>query len=202
MTWLVLYDLFKWTPGPQIQVNDCDSRTWTMLHHASTCRRKSYLHAYQNSPVFSDNSWWLFLSKTPKPLTRSDTALRERRNLAHYEKRNWSSVVARMLSEINSASGGRPPASELLGSCNETNNISCLGRPLSAHPFSVGVNHGTAENRACGWWGASVSSQRCITMLEIQKITKTENSFEQINDLINPTVSLRINEASLVFWCR
>lgn len=63
---------------------------------------------------------------------------RERHNLAHYEECNWGSVVVRMLSEINRASGSRPPASELLGSCNETNNISCLGRLLSTLPFSVG----------------------------------------------------------------
>lgn len=69
---------------------------------------------------------------------RMTQGCRERHNLAHYEERNWSSVVARMLSEINSAPGGRPPASELLGSCNETNNISCLSRHHSTLPFSVG----------------------------------------------------------------
>lgn len=93
--------------------------TWTILHHSNI-----YMHSCS----------WLFPSKT-RPLT---PGCRERRNLAHYGERNWSSVVVRMLSEINSTSGGRPPASELLGSCNETNNISCLGRPLSAPPFSAG----------------------------------------------------------------
>lgn len=106
--------------------------TWPILHHSNIYIRIKF------------HSWFPALLvdcsclKPDRFSLRMTPGCRERHNLAHYEERNWSSVVARMLSEINSTSGGRPPASELLGSCNETNNISCLGRPLSTLPFSVG----------------------------------------------------------------
>lgn len=106
-------DLFKWSisknPGSQIQVNYRDLPPHLNNSPPSTCHSEWYLHAYQNSPVISNNNSRLFLSKTRQLLTQNDTGLWERHNLAHYEERNWSSVVARMLSEINSASGGRPP---------------------------------------------------------------------------------------------
>lgn len=106
--------------------------TWTILHHSNI-----YIHIKFHScfPALVLDCSCL---KPERFSLRMTPGCRERHNLAHYEERNWSSVVARMLSEINSTSGGRPPASELLGSCNETNNISCLGRPLSTLPFSVG----------------------------------------------------------------